>query len=70
MKIGLARVSTCRQETQDQHRRLLEAGCDRVFEEKASGTLSINKRTVLQDALSHLRKGDVFVATKIDRIAR
>ena len=37
MKLGYARVSTTDQDRAIQRRRLHEAGCEKLFEEKASG---------------------------------
>ena len=47
---------------------LRAAGCDRVFDDHASGKLS--KRPGLTDALSYLRRGDTLVITKLDRLGR
>ena len=70
MKIGFARISTNHQSNQAQVERLNDAGCEKIFEERASGGLDIDKRTKLQECLSHLREGDILCCTKLDRIAR
>ncbi len=68
MKIGYARVSTQDQNLKMQLDALKKVGCEKVFREKASGVHS--KRSGLDRALSHLRKGDVFVVWKLDRLGR
>jgi DNA invertase Pin-like site-specific DNA recombinase len=45
------------------------ADCDRVFHEKASGR-SAKGRLELQNALDFVRDKDVFVVTRLDRLAR
>jgi len=64
--IGYARVSTAGQNLEVQLDKL--RGCNRVFEEKASGTS--HNRPVLQECLRYLREGDSLVITKLDRLAR
>lgn len=68
MLIGYARVSTQDQNPQLQKDALSKAGCERIFEEKASGAQ--RDRPALKDALSYLRKGDTLVIWKLDRLAR
>jgi DNA invertase Pin-like site-specific DNA recombinase len=48
-------------------RELDEAGCDEVFSEQVS---SVAARAKLDEALKFIRKGDVLVVTKLDRLAR
>jgi len=67
MRIGYARVSSSGQRLDVQIDRL--ADCDRVFHEKMSGK-SAKGRLELQNALDFVRDGDVFVVTKLDRLAR
>jgi DNA invertase Pin-like site-specific DNA recombinase len=67
MRVGYARVSTSGQKLDLQLERL--ADCDRTFYEKVSGK-SAKNRPELQNALDFVRDGDVFVATKLDRLAR
>ena len=59
MLIGYARVSTDDQSLDLQLDALNQAGCKRVFTDKASGTQK--NRPGLTEALSHLREGDVLV---------
>lgn len=68
MLIGYARVSTQDQDTAAQVAALKAAGCEEIYREKASGGRW--NRPKLQDLLSHLRKGDVVVVWKLDRLSR
>lgn len=67
MKVGYARVSTLGQKLDVQLDRL--ASCDRVYHEKMSAG-SAHTRPELQKALDFVRDEDVFVVTKLDRLAR
>lgn len=67
--VGYARVSTQDQDTALQLDALTRAGCDIIFQEKASGSTR-RGRQELARCLASLRKGDVLVVYKIDRIAR
>ena len=66
--IGYARVSTAEQDTSIQVAQLNNAGCQRIFSEKASGTSQ--NRLQLNEMLSYAREGDTLVVTRIDRLAR
>ena len=68
MLIGYARVSTNEQETAAQVTALKAAGCERIYREKASGGRW--DRPELQRLLDQLRKGDVLVVWKLDRLSR
>jgi DNA invertase Pin-like site-specific DNA recombinase len=68
MKIGYARVSTIEQNLDMQLDALKEAGCDRVYEDKASGAKT--DRQGLRSAIENLREGDTLVVYKLDRIGR
>ncbi|AUR00797.1 recombinase family protein [Phaeobacter inhibens] len=68
MLVGYARVSTGAQNLDGQIDRLREAGCDRIFEEVASGAKV--DRPVLEEALSYCRAGDTFVCLSLSRVAR
>lgn len=69
MLIGYARTSTLDQEAglEAQQRDLMALGCERVFSEQTS---SVGPRLQLETALAFVRQGDVFVVTKLDRLAR
>ena len=68
MLIGYARVSTQDQDNQAQITALQQAGCERIFQEKASGGRW--DRLELQRLMEHLRAGDVVVVFKLDRLSR
>lgn len=67
MRIEYTRVSTVRQKLDVQLDRL--ADCNRIFKEKASAATR-EKRPILKEALDFVRVDDVFVVTKLDRLAR
>jgi DNA invertase Pin-like site-specific DNA recombinase len=68
MRLGYARVSTDDQNLDHQRERLREAGCERLFEEKVSGAR--RDRPELARLLDQLRRDDVVVVTRLDRLAR
>src|SRR6266481_4932178 len=68
MLIGYARVSSGEQDTAAQVAALKAAGCELIFREKASGGRW--DRPELHRLLSQLRKGDVLVVWKLDRLSR
>jgi DNA invertase Pin-like site-specific DNA recombinase len=68
MLVGYARVSTEDQDNTAQRRQLLEAGCEVIFEDKASG--ASRDRPQLAAALAKVRRGDTLVIVRIDRLAR
>ena len=67
--VGYARVSSVGQSLEVQEVALVEAGCEKVFAEKRSGTTQ-EGREELRRALEYVREGDTFVVTRIDRLAR
>jgi DNA invertase Pin-like site-specific DNA recombinase len=67
--IGYARVSSTGQSLEVQVEQLRAAGCTKIFEEKISGT-SQHGRAQLALALDYVREGDVFLVTRLDRLAR
>lgn len=69
MRIGYARVSTLDQNLDLQRDALLKAGCERIYEEKASGRAG-TKRPEFEAALAFLRREDVLVVWKLDRLGR
>ena len=68
MQIGYARVSTDDQDNAAQVAALKSAGCERIYREKASGGRW--DRPELHRLLDQLRKGDVLVVWKLDRLSR
>ena len=67
--IGYARVSTTDQNLELQENALRAAGCEIIRSEKRSGTTTAG-RDELRTILEFLRKGDVLMVTRIDRLAR
>jgi DNA invertase Pin-like site-specific DNA recombinase len=69
MRIGYARTSTVRQDAglDAQVVLLNREGCEELYQEKVS---SVEPRAQLDAAIRGLRKGDVLVVTKLDRLAR
>jgi DNA invertase Pin-like site-specific DNA recombinase len=69
MLVGYARVSTQDQNLDLQITALKEAGCQKIFTEKASGAQ--RDRPELIAAMNYIRPGeDVLVIWKLDRLAR
>lgn len=68
MKIGYARVSTLDQNLDRQIDNLKSAGCERIFNEKMTGTRS--DRPELRTMLLTLRSGDVLVIDSFSRLSR
>ena len=67
--IGYARVSTSDQNPDLQVDALKDAGCRRVFIDRASGSTR-KKRVELEAMLEFLQPGDTVVVWKLDRLAR
>jgi DNA invertase Pin-like site-specific DNA recombinase len=68
MLIGYARVSTQDQNLELQWETLARAGCQKVLDDKVSGTRA--DRPGLAKALEILREGDTLVVWKLDRLGR
>jgi len=69
MLIGYARCSTKDQNLDLQKDALTKAGCEKIFEDNGvSGTKM--SRPGLDEVLAHLRKDDVLVVWKLDRLGR
>ena len=66
--IGYARVSTIGQSLDVQVDKLTKYGCDKIYQEKRSGTTA--DRPQLKQCLDYVRDSDVLVITKLDRLAR
>ena len=68
MLVGYARVSTLDQNPSLQIDALREAGCGKIYVEKASGAR--RNRPQLKAAFEYLRDGDTLVVWKLSRLAR
>jgi DNA invertase Pin-like site-specific DNA recombinase len=68
MQIGYARVSTDDQNLDLQRDALQQAGCERVFEDTASGAKA--ERIGLVALMEILRAGDTVVIWRMDRLGR
>ena len=69
MKIAYIRVSSLEQNLDAQRKTVIDAGAERVFEEKVSGR-TLKKRPQMKMLLDTLRKGDEVIVTKLDRLGR
>jgi DNA invertase Pin-like site-specific DNA recombinase len=68
MNIGYARKSSADQNFDLQLDALNKAGCERIFDDVASGAKS--DRQGLKNAIEFARSGDVIVCWKLDRVGR
>lgn len=68
MIIGYARVSTDDQKLDLQTQALKAAGCEKIYEDHASGKRE--NRPGLVGAMDNLREGDTLVVWKLDRLGR
>ena len=68
MKLGYARVSTDDQSLDLQLDALRQAGCEKIYQERASG--SRDDRPQLAALLAALQPGDSVVVWKLDRLGR
>ncbi len=68
MQIGYARVSKYDQNLELQIEALKKAGCEKIFSDKSSGAKM--ERQGLAEACSYLRKDDILVVWKLDRLGR
>ena len=68
MIYGYARVSTNHQDTELQRLALESAGCERIYEEYASGRTA--NRPVLKELITVMKSGDELIVWKLDRIGR
>ena len=69
MKVGYARVSSSGQSLDVQVDTLKNSGCEKIFQEKVSGT-STQGRDKLRECLDFVREGDEVVFTRVDHVAR
>jgi len=68
MLIGYARVSTHEQTLNLQQDALTKAGCTKIFTDTASGAKT--ERKGLDEALHYVRKSDILVVWRLDRLGR
>ncbi|MFJ7738872.1 recombinase family protein [Lysinibacillus sp. NPDC097287] len=68
MIFGYMRVSTVEQNLDRQKEALLEAGCEKIFEEKVTGTK--RERPELNKMLEQLREGDTVIIKDLTRLSR
>ena len=68
MKIGYARVSTKDQSLDLQEDALKKVGCKTIYSECVSGANA--DRLKLHEMINQLRKGDVVIVWKLDRLGR
>ena len=68
MLVGYARTSTDDQNLDLQRDALKIAGCERLFEDQASGAKT--ERHGLGSMISMLRKGDTVIIWRLDRLGR
>jgi DNA invertase Pin-like site-specific DNA recombinase len=68
MKIGYARVSTIEQSLDRQLDSLKAQGCDRIYQEKMTGTRT--SRPELNKMLDAMREGDVLITDSFSRLSR
>ncbi|WP_019218437.1 recombinase family protein [Legionella tunisiensis] len=68
MLIGYARVSTSSQNLDLQIDALKKAGCEKIYQDQISGSLL--NRPALDLLLKEIRKNDVLVIWKLDRLGR
>ncbi len=68
MLIGYARISTEDQKLDLQHDALRASGCQKIFDETASGAST--QLPVREELLAYARQGDTVVVWKLDRLGR
>ncbi len=68
MIVGYARVSTAEQNLDLQRKALEEAGCEKIFADKASGSNMV--RAEWEQCQAFLSRGDTLVTWKLDRLSR
>lgn len=68
MKVGYARVSKHEQNLELQLDALTNAGCEKTFTDKITGTKF--ERVGLLEAIGYMRAGDTLVVWKLDRAGR
>ncbi|HBK2371112.1 TPA: recombinase family protein [Escherichia coli] len=66
MIYGYVRVSTNHQDTELQRLALESAGCERIYEEYASGRTA--NRPVLKELITVMKSGDELIVWKLNRL--
>ena len=69
MKVAYSRVSSLHQNIAPQIEILKNYGCEKIYQEKVSGT-STQNRNQLKECLDFVRDGDEVIVYSIDRLAR
>ena len=69
MKVGYARVSSVGQNLESQLIALKDYGCEKIFQEKVSGT-STKGREQFKEMMNFVRESDECVVTRLDRCSR
>ena len=69
MKVGYMRVSTSEQNLDLQSDGLKKAGCKKIFRDDGVSGASTNRKG-LEEALGVLKRGDVLVVWRLDRLGR
>ena len=67
---GVWRCSTDQQDQERQVRALKEAGCERIYSEKITGTSNLNARPELEKCLEEMVEGDLLVISELSRLSR
>lgn len=68
MIIGYARVSTIEQNLKPPIEELQNAGAEKIYSEKYTGTTT--ERPIFDKVMKTLKTGDTLIVTKLDRLAR
>ena len=66
-------VWRCSTDLQDQERQVLalkEAGCEKIYGDKITGTSDWNDRPQLQKCLEEMVEGDLIVISELSRLSR
>lgn len=68
MKIGYARISTNEQSLDSQSDKLKNVGCEKIYTDILSGAKI--ERTQLNEMLEYIRKDDLVIVYRLDRLGR
>ena len=67
---GYWRTSTSEQDSERQEQSLKEAGCERIYGDKITGTSDLNARPELKKCLEEMVEGDLLVISELSRLSR